>query len=99
MTLDDEIAKNVGKIVNEAIIETLGIEDESRVQDSASLAKDLNADSLDLSEIHLEIENKLEEPYGLKNLQDPSEFGPTPTDIGEYKSYVTNEVRRYLESK
>ncbi len=65
--------------MKELLVETLGCEEE-RVVPEASLVKDLEADSLDLVELHMALEEKLgikipdETLAGLNTIQDVLDY-------------------------
>jgi acyl carrier protein len=100
MPLEDSIEKDVKEIITKAISKTLIIENRISITDEKSLVKDFGADSLDLTEVHLEIENGLEKSkYKISSIKDPTDLDQMPLNIGEYRAYVVEEVKRILSER
>lgn len=75
----DEISKRLMKI----IIDKLGV-DEKEVTEEASFTNDLGADSLDVTEIIMEVENEFRE----EGLIIPSQDEEKITTFGELLDYI-----------
>ena len=67
--------------VKEVLVEQLGI-DESEITDDASFAEDLDADSLDLVELIMELEDQ----FGIKIADEDAQKIPT---VGQAVDYVS----------
>lgn len=75
----DEISKRLMKI----IIDKLGV-DEKEVTEEASFTNDLGADSLDVTEIIMEVENEFREEGLIISSQDEEKI----TTFGELLDYI-----------
>jgi acyl carrier protein len=76
-----ETRDEVFDLVKKVLVSQLGIEDESRIKEKAHLQEDLDADSLDLVELIMELEDQTE-------IKIPDQDAQQITTVGEAVNYI-----------
>jgi acyl carrier protein len=90
MALEEEVWDEV---IAPAVADHFG-GDKKDVSRSRSLLKDYAADSLDLVEVAMNIEEGIETRYSIPGFSIPEDMNPQPRNLGELCSYIVGRVEK-----